>query len=35
VEGKVNLSDMFTKEEKNAEHFIVIRDFVLTDSDDF
>jgi hypothetical protein len=35
VEGKVNLSDMFTKEEKNAEHFIVIRDFVLTDSNDF
>jgi hypothetical protein len=35
VAGKVNLSDMFTKEEKNAEHFIVIRDFVLTDSNDF
>ena len=31
IEGKLNLSDMFTKEEKHADHFITIRDFVLTD----
>jgi hypothetical protein len=32
IAGKLNLSDMFTKEEKNAAHFITIRDHVLTDS---
>ncbi len=32
IEGKVNLSDMFTKEDKDAEHFIGIRDVVLSDN---
>ncbi len=31
IEGKTNLSDMFTKEDKDPAHFIKIRDFVLTD----
>ncbi len=31
IEGKTNLSDMFTKEEKDPAHFLTIRDFVLTD----
>ena len=35
IAGKLNLSDMFTKEEKNAAHFITIRDHVLTDSQNF
>lgn len=34
IEGKLNLSDMFTKEERDVEHFIRIRDFVLSDSVD-
>ncbi len=31
IEGKVNLSDMFTKEEKDPNHFIRIRNLVMTD----
>ena len=31
VPGKLNLSDMFTKEEKSPQHFITIRDIVMTD----
>ena len=34
IEGKINLSDMFTKEDRDAEHFIQIRDLVLSDSVD-
>ena len=32
IEGKINVSDMFTKEEKSAEHFIGNRDIVLSDN---
>jgi hypothetical protein len=35
VEGKRNLSDLFTKEDKDAAHFIHIRDFIICDKDDF
>jgi hypothetical protein len=31
IEGKVNLADMFTKEDKDTEHFIQIRDLIMTD----
>ena len=31
IAGKVNLSDMFTKEDKDTAHFLSIRDLVLTD----
>ena len=31
ISGKVNLSDMFTKEDKYVNHFIMIRDYVLED----
>jgi hypothetical protein len=31
IPGKLNLSDMFTKEEKNVQHFLTIRDIVLSD----
>jgi hypothetical protein len=31
IAGKLNLSDMFTKEDKDASHFITIRDLVLAD----
>ena len=31
VQGKVNLSDLFTKEDKDTGHFITIRDFIITD----
>jgi hypothetical protein len=31
IAGKLNLSDMFTKEEKNVQHFLTIRDVVLSD----
>ena len=31
IAGKLNVSDMFTKEEKSASHFISTRDYVLTD----
>ncbi len=34
IEGKINLSDMFTKEDKDTEHFIFLRDLVLSDSVD-
>ncbi len=32
IEGRVNLADIFTKEDKDADHFIEIRDFILSDS---
>ena len=32
VEGKFNLADIFTKEDKDVEHFIEIRDYMLADS---
>jgi hypothetical protein len=31
IEGRLNLADMFTKEDKDAKHFIEIRDIILTD----
>ena len=31
IQGKVNLSDLFTKEDKDTGHFITIRDFIITD----
>ena len=31
IEGKVNLADMFTKEDKDAKHFISIRDQMMAD----
>ena len=31
IKGKVNLSDLFTKEDRDAGHFITIRDFIITD----
>ena len=31
IAGKLNLSDMFTKEDKDTLHFLTIRDVVLTD----
>ena len=31
ISGKVNLSDMFTKEDKDVSHFITIRDHILVD----
>ena len=30
IPGKLNISDMFTKEDKDSKHFIEIRDYVLT-----
>jgi hypothetical protein len=35
VEGKRNLSDLFTKEYKDASHFIHIRDFIICDEEHF
>jgi hypothetical protein len=32
IEGKLNLADMFTKEDRDTEHFIRVRDFIMTDS---
>jgi hypothetical protein len=32
IEGKLNLADMFMKEDKDTNHFIQIRDFIMTDS---
>lgn len=32
IEGKVNLADMFTKEDKDTNHFISVRDLIMTDS---
>lgn len=32
IEGKVNLADMFTKEDKDVEHFVRTRDHVMGDS---
>jgi hypothetical protein len=34
IEGKLNLADMFTKEDKDTAHFIQIRDLIMTDSID-
>jgi deoxyuridine 5'-triphosphate nucleotidohydrolase len=31
IPGRLNLSDMFTKEDKDSSHFITIRDLVLAD----
>jgi hypothetical protein len=31
IEGKINLADMFTKEDKDAKHFLEIRNVILTD----
>jgi hypothetical protein len=31
ISGKINLSDMFTKEDKDTSHFLEIRDIVMTD----
>jgi dUTPase len=31
ISGKINLSDMFTKEDKDASHFLEIRDIVMSD----
>jgi hypothetical protein len=32
VSGKCNLADLFTKEDKDVEHFIQLRNNILTDS---
>jgi deoxyuridine 5'-triphosphate nucleotidohydrolase len=32
IEGKLNLADMFTKEDRDTEHFIQVRDHIMTDS---
>jgi hypothetical protein len=32
VYGKCNLADLFTKEDKDVEHFIQLRNYILTDS---
>jgi hypothetical protein len=32
VSGKCNLADLFTKEDKDVEHFIQLRNYILTDS---
>jgi hypothetical protein len=34
IEGKINLSDLFTKEDKDTEHFIILCDLLLHDSVD-
>jgi hypothetical protein len=34
ISGKKNLSDMFTKEDKDTAHFLEIRDVVMTDRND-
>ena len=34
IPGKLNLSDMFTKEDKSPQHFVTIRDIVMTDKHD-
>jgi hypothetical protein len=31
IAGRLNLADMFTKEDKDTAHFITIRDLVLAD----
>ena len=31
VEGAINMADLFTKEEKSVEHFITIRNQIMTD----
>ena len=31
IAGKINLADMFTKEDKDAKHFISIRDQIMAD----
>jgi hypothetical protein len=31
INGKLNLSDMFTKEDKDVQHFVTLRDYVLAD----
>jgi hypothetical protein len=30
IAGKINLADLFTKEDKDAAHFIAIRDTIMT-----
>ncbi len=30
IAGKINLADLFTKEDKDAAHFIAIRDIIMT-----
>ena len=30
IAGKVNLADLFTKEDKDASHFIAIRNMIMT-----
>jgi hypothetical protein len=32
IEGKLNLADMFTKEDRDTEHYIQMRDFIMSDS---
>jgi deoxyuridine 5'-triphosphate nucleotidohydrolase len=32
ISGKHNLADLFTKEDKDAEHFILLRNFILSDT---
>ena len=31
INGKVNLADIFTKEDKDAQHFMSIRDQIMAD----
>ncbi len=35
IEGKVNLADLFTKEDRDAEHFINVRNQIMTSLEDF
>ena len=32
IEGKVNLADLFTKEDRDTKHFITIRDLIMSPS---
>jgi hypothetical protein len=32
IKGKLNLADMFTKEDRDTEHFIRVRDHIMSDS---
>ena len=31
IAGAVNLADLFTKEQKDPQHFIALRDIIMTD----
>ena len=33
IAGAINLADLFTKEQKDWQHFVLLRDIVITDVD--